>query len=239
MTRITQIRHLAALLLLLGCSSVIAGDPLRIAVAANFRTTLQAISFQYEARTGQRILLSSASTGALHAQIQHGAPFDLFFAADERSPTLLAQNGIGTQRFCYAKGKLALIGGDLDDLQDPSLSLAIANPAIAPYGRAAQDVLAQRRFMRGNERKLIRGNNVAQAYQFLHTGAVDLALVAAAQVPPSAAQKVTLIPTDWHRPLVQFALVITAGPAVNAYLKWLKSDTVRALIVDAGYSPCS
>lgn len=239
MTPMKLMLRMAALLLLFGCGPLSAKEPLRIAVAANFRATLEAISLDYEQRTGQRVLLSSASTGVLHTQILHGAPFDLFFSADDKSPALLLQSGIGAQQFCYATGKLVLAGGTLLQLQDPSFSLAIANPATAPYGRAAEQVIARSEFSKGEQRKLVRGNNVVQAYQYLHTGAVDLALIAATLTSDNSELQTVPIPSDWHLPLRQSALVITSGPAVDAYLKWVRSDTVRARILDAGYLPCS
>lgn len=226
-------RHFALLLLMLACP-LWAGDPLRIAVAANFRPTLEQINAAFLEETGRAVVLSSASTGVLFSQIAHGAPFDLFFAADEESPAKLFAAGRGGEPFCYAVGSLVLAGGELAQLQDPHRSLAIANPATAPYGRAALEVLAREEFRAGGNRRLVRGSNVLQAYQFWHSGAVDLALVAAALAPPGAAP----VPPQWHRPLVQAAIVLAPGEGVDAYLKWLGSDRVRALITDAGYRPC-
>lgn len=226
-------RHCALLVLLLACP-LWAADPLRIAVAANFRPALEQINDGFREETGREVVLSSASTGVLFSQITHGAPFDIFFAADEESPAKLFAAGRGGEPFCYAVGVLVLAGGELAQLQDPQKSLAIANPATAPYGRAALEVLAREPFSAGSGRRLVRGSNVAQAYQFWHSGAVDLALVAAALAPPGA----TPVPPHWHRPLVQHAIVLAPGAGVDAYLKWLGSDRVRALITDAGYRPC-
>ena len=226
-------RHCAYLLLLLAWP-LWAGDPLRIAVAANYRPAQEQSNAGFLEETGREVVLSSASTGVLFSQITHGAPFDIFFAADEESPAKLFAAGRGGEPFCYAVGRLVLAGGELAQLQDPQKSLAIANPATAPYGRAALEVLAREAFSAGSGRRLVRGSNVAQAYQFWHSGAVDLALVAAALAPTGA----TPVPPQWHRPLVQHAIVLTPGAGVDAYLKWLGSDRVRALISDAGYRPC-
>jgi len=226
-------RHCALLLLLLACP-LWAGDQLRIAVAANFRPVLERINAGFLQETGREVAISSASTGVLFSQIAHGAPFDIFFAADQESPARLFAAGRGGEPFCYALGSLVLAGGELARLQDPQQSLAIANPAHAPYGRAALEVLARAAFSAGRERRLVRGSNVAQAYQFWQSGAVDLALVPAALAPPDA----TPVPMKWHRPLAQHAIALTPGAGVDAYLKWLGSDRVRALITDAGYRPC-
>lgn len=229
-----------ALLTLLLAAPAWAGQTILIAVAANFKPTLQRISVGFEARTGHRVVLSSASTGVLYNQIVNGAPYQLFFAADVDSPARLARRadtGLDTIPFCYAVGRLALVGGDdsLAQLADPRYSLAIANPVTAPYGRAALEVINRPRFDRGSQRKLVRGNNAAQAYQFWYSGSVDLALVPLALVPDSGSP----VPQDWHSPLEQHAVALAAGPAVRAYLNWIRSDTVRSLINEAGYQPCS
>jgi molybdate transport system substrate-binding protein len=222
------------LLLLLLAAPLRAQEPLRVAVAANFRATLERINAPFQRQTGQRIVLSSASTGVLYSQILHGAPFDLFLAADDRAPARLHAAGRGAAPFCYAVGTLALAGGDLSQLADPARSLAIANPATAPYGEAALEVLEREAFRAGSTRKLVRGNNVVQAYQFWRGGVVDLALVAGSLAPREAAP----VPAAWHRPLLQHALLLETSEAASAYLKWLQSDTVRSMITDAGYRPC-
>ena len=226
-----------ALLLLLFMNPLWANEPVRVAVAANFKQTLQQITAQFEAQTGQRVTLSSASTGVLYNQIVHGAPFDVFFAADRETPEKLVALGAAVSgTFCYARGALVLAGGDgsLAHLANPQLSLAIANPVTAPYGVAAMQVLAREEFQPGNARKLVRGNNVVQAYQFWYSGAVDIALVPAALAPATA----TPVPRDWYQPLEQHATVLRHNDAVDAYLDWIRSDTVRSQITDAGYEPC-
>jgi molybdate transport system substrate-binding protein len=227
-----------AFLLMLLATSLRAEEPLRVAVAANFKPTLENISQQFQKKTGVRVTLSSASTGVLATQIKHGAPFDLFFAADRATPQRIRawKNAKNSDLFCYALGSLVLAGGSgtLSTLAQPSLSLAIANPATAPYGRAAVEVLARPEFEAGAERKLVRGNNVAQAYQFWISGAVDLALLPRSLAPTNAIR----IPQAWHAPLEHHAIVLRQSPAVDAYLKWIRSDTVRDLITEAGYEPC-
>jgi molybdate transport system substrate-binding protein len=233
-------RHLLLLLLFVSCQGL-AAEPLRIAVAANFRGTLQQITDRFEQQTGYRVTLSSGSTGVLYAQILHGAPFDLFFAADASSvQKLVAQEARETlgEPFCYARGSLVLAGGngDLAQLADPNLSMAIANPVTAPYGEAAMAVLARPEFAPGSSRKLVRGANVVQALQFWRGGGTDLALL-----PMALAPDATPVPQSWHQALDQLAITLTpptAKPALASYLNWVRSDTVRTLIFDAGYKPC-
>ena len=95
-------------------------------------------------------------------------------------------------------------------------------------------VLAREEFYAGDTRKLVRGSNVIQAYQFWHSGAVNLALLPRALVPSGA----TPVPRDWHQPLDQHVVALSSDPAVDAYLNWIRSDNVRSLITNVGYEPC-
>ena len=225
--------RLIAMRVLISAVPVSAGETLRVAVAANFRHVLEEANEGFTAQTGHKVVLSSASTGVLYTQILYGAPFDLYFAADTVTPTRLETDSRST--FCYARGRLVLVGGpgNLQAMSDPRLSLAIANPATAPYGRAALEVLDRPEFQDGKPRKLLTGSNVIQAYQFWHSGGADLALV-----PRSLAPQATAVPADWHQPIEQHAIALRQGAAVEAYLNWINSDTVRALINNAGYEPC-
>lgn len=225
-------RHLVPLLLWLPLSGW-AGDTIKVAVAANFKHTLETVNADFESRYGHKLLLSSASTGVLYSQILHGAPFDIFFAADAETPAKLASASRTPQ--CYARGSLVLAGGsdDLQQLADQARSLAIANPNTAPYGRAALEVLARPEFAAASGRKLVRGSNVVQAFQFWYSGGVDLALV-----PRSLAPAAVPIPLAWYRPLEQHVIVLHDSEAVSAYLNWVRSDSVRSLINNAGYEPC-
>lgn len=227
-------RYLALLLMLFHAPGQ-GAEPIRVAVAANFRGTLEQATRSFTAATGQRVVFSSASTGVLYTQITRGAPYDLFFAADRNSAVRLETGSDTGAAFCYARGRLVLAGGDggLAQLADPDLSLAIANPATAPYGRAAMAVLSRPEFSDGGTRKLVRGSNAVQAYQFWRSGAVDLALLPRAMAPGA-----TPVPAAWHGSLDQYAIALASGPAVDAYLNWLRSDTVRTQITNAGYEPC-
>ena len=118
------------------------------------------------------------------------------------------------------------------------MTLAIANPATAPYGRAAAQVLARADVAASGfgsgERAPVRGASVAQAYQFWHSGAVDLALLPLSMAPDGA----IVIPAHWHAPIEQHAIVLRPSAQVRRYLNWIRSDTVRSLIREAGYEPC-
>jgi molybdate transport system substrate-binding protein len=237
------------LLLILMATPVTADETIRIAVASNFKPTLEKITAPFLAgngladtglaNNGSVVTYSVAATGALATQILHGAQYDLFFAADREMPLrVVAEKGLpDSDVFCYARGKLVLTGSEdgLSALANPEFSLAIANPVTAPYGRAATEVLARPEFMAGAERKLVRGNSVAQALQFWQSGAVDLALLPKALQPMDAID----VPLDWHQPIEQYAVVLKHSVAIDTYVQWLRSDAVRSTIINAGYAPCS
>jgi len=150
--------------------------PVRVAVASNFIETLKVIAERFERETGHRVIISSGSTGKHYAQIINGAPFDLFFAADRESPALLEVQGyaLPDSRFTYALGKLILwspqpgyIDAEGKLLESDEVErLAIANPKLAPYGRAAQQVLQARGLWEDYQRRLVRGENIGQTFQF-------------------------------------------------------------------------
>lgn len=227
------------LLLLLVLLPTRAQSPVHVAVATNFRPLLEQLNQRFEAETDYSVVLSSGATGVLYHQILSGAPYDVLLAADQRTPTALAAQYKATSDHlrCYARGRLVLVGGQLPQLADPGLSLAIANPATAPYGVAATAVLEREEFSAGAGRKLVRGNNAMQAYQFWYSGGVNLALVPLS-LAGTGAQK---IPSDWHPPIDQYALLLPRGrdnPAAQGYFDWLARAEIRAEIVAAGYDPC-
>jgi molybdate transport system substrate-binding protein len=232
-------RSLSLTCLLLIAPLTLAGQ-VHIAVAANFKQTTNSINALFESATGHAVKVSSASTGALYSQIIHGAPFDIFLSADSQSPAQLEELGhsiVGT-RFCYAQGKLALLGADqLSDIGHSALSLAVANPATAPYGRAAMEVLKRPEYAQGDRRKLVRANNVVQAYQYWYSKAVDLAVVARSIAPHDSLP----IPSAWHGAIVQEGVLLAHGadnPVAKSYLDFLKSPAIQSMITDSGYGSC-
>lgn len=215
-------------------------DTLHLAVAANFRNAAQQIAAPFEKTHGVRVTISSASTGVLAAQLQAGAPFDLLLAADRERPALLHRAGLAaTDPSCYAVGSLVLLGAaELDDaLSDPALSIAIANPATAPYGVAALSVLSRHAFAEASARRVVRGSNVQQALQFFDSGATDLALVARSLRPDALP-----VPAQWHAPIEQYALIPSRSgqPALaRAFLDTMASEESRQVLAALGYGPCS
>ena len=185
----------AALLLLTACTQT---RPLRVAVAANLSVPLQELAAAYEAQTGQPVEVITASSGVLTAQIRQGAPFDLFLSADTKYPQALAAEGL-TQGppVVLVYGQLVLwtasparpeaLTAWLDSLP-VAAKVAIANPDLAPYGRAAQEWLARQGLTEAATPRLVFGENIGQVNRYIHAGAVAAAFTAvSAQAAPSLA----------------------------------------------------
>lgn len=217
-----------------------ADDPLRLAVAANFRPAAEALAVRFTERHGTDIVISSAATGVLAAQWRSGAPFDLLLAADRERPAALAAEGL-TQgpSHCYAVGSLVLLGAAALEpaLADAALSIAIANPRSAPYGAAAIAVLKRPGFVGPGARRVVMGSNVQQAYQFFASGATDLALVARSLSPGEGLP----VPTAWHAPIEQHAIINASSPrgdAARALLALLRAPAGLRILAQFGYQSC-
>ena len=237
---------LLACLLLLSLPAPAAG--LRLAVAANFAPTLNRILARYQARTGVRAQVATASTGTLYAQIRQGAPFDLFLAADARRPRRLEDLGLGLRgtRCTYAIGRLVLWSPTRRQARDGRRllaaeafrHLAIANPRTAPYGAAARQVLQRLGLWQPLQSRLVRGNSIAQTYQFVASGAAELGFVAASQLGTGTGGWRWMVPQALYRPLRQQAIVLRGGRTdqARAFLRFLRrAPAARRLIRAAGY----
>lgn len=238
-----------AIVLLLLVAPLCNAETLRVAVAANFKTTLEAVAEEFEAQSEHRLILASGSTGKHYAQILNGAPFDLFFAADARRPRLLEQQqrSVPGSRFTYAIGKLVLWSpeaGYVDDrgqvLETGTFRrLAMANPRLAPYGLAAKQVLQQRGLYDRLQSRLVRGENIAQTFQFVATGNAQLGFVALSQLRGSGmAQQGSLwtLPESLYDPIEQQAVMLNNTPAARAFIAYIKSEPAGRLIRRFGYA---
>lgn len=224
----------------------------RLAVAANFADAARQLGRAYSKQTGHRIEVSAASTGKLYAQIHNGAPFDVLLSADAATPRRLADEGMadGNTVYDYAIGRLVLWSRDRDAVTDGEAllrkghieRLAIANPALAPYGEAARESLNYVRRWVELEPKLVLGENVGQATQFVISGAAPLGLLprslvlqAGKQGKPGSGWDV---PASWHSPIVQSAVLLQHGyknPAARGFMKYLQSPTAQKQIHALGY----
>lgn len=224
------------------------GRETRVAVAANFVPALRALAEAFETRHGGHIGIVVGSTGKLYAQIHHGAPFDALFAADERRPALLEKEGRTRpgSRFSYAIGRLALWSPDASRVdavgrvlgEGRFRYLAIANPKLAPYGRAAQQVLEARGLWQTLRARLVRGENVGQALQFVRSGNAELGFVALSQIQrpgQAVAGSHWVVPEDLYTPIVQQAVLLTDNPLAADFLHFVQSAEGRDIIRSFGY----
>lgn len=243
---------LAALALSLAMlSGRLPGAETTIAVAANFATPMRLLVATYEQDSGHRVRIATGASGALYAQIRQGAPYDAFFSADRAKPELLERAGLAAagSRFTYAIGRLVLwapneVPGEfgVNALTDAAnRRIAIANPRLAPYGQAALDTLRHLELDAAVSDKLVYGENVAQAYQFVRTGNAALGFVAAAQVFSDG--RLTsgsgwLVPPDHHAPLRQDAVLLDRGadnPAAIGLFAFLQGEHTRQRLASWGY----
>ena len=223
-------------------------EEIRVAVASNFRIAIETLAERFEADSGHRVALIFGSTGKHYAQIKNGAPFDAFFAADIKRPELLEQEGMALagSRFTYAFGKLVLWSpqaGYVDPEgkvleQGTFRHLAIANPKLAPYGKAAREVLQARGVWNALKAKTVRGENISQTFQFVSSGNAELGLVAWSQVKQPGHPMTGSwwkVPQPLYTPIEQQAVLLKENTAARAFLSFMKSEKSRALIRSFGY----
>jgi molybdate transport system substrate-binding protein len=244
-------KQLAGLLALMAWGAAQA-DEVQVAVAANFTAPMQRIAAEFEKDTGHKAVLAFGATGKFYAQIVNGAPFEVLLAADDETPARLENEHrtVPGTRFTYATGKLALwsardgyVDGQGRILRTGDYAhLAIANPKTAPYGAAAIETLTKLNLIARVQGKLVQGENIGQAYQFVSTGNAPLGFVALAQVYRDG--KFTsgsgwIVPADLHGPIRQDAVILARGnanPAAKALEDYLKSDKARGIIRSYGYT---
>ncbi len=231
-------------LLLLTARPAAAGQ-ITVAVAANFLTTAENLAAAFEAETGHEVALVHGSTGKLYAQIVAGAPFDVFLAADKERPARLALEGRieGVPR-PYAFGRLALVSRgpvpmSLDEfLTRIELRIAIADPAVAPYGAAAREVLEQ---VRGEDwdENVVFGESVAQAFAFVATGNAQAGLVALSQTMNTDLDVTVIAVPENRHPSLRQDVVQLARAADNAaaaeFVAFLDSVLAREIMTESGY----
>lgn len=246
------LRSFLAICLLLATGTAPAGE-VRLAIAANFHSAAERLAEQFTATTGHSTRISYGSTGKLYAQILHNAPFDVFLAADQERPRLIEQRGSGMSdtRFTYALGTLVLWSPDPDAFQDPVAflrtgdihRLAIANPRTAPYGLAAQQTLEHIGLWESMEKQLVRGESIAQTFQFVATGNAVAGFVALAQVHDRhEGGAFWEVPGAYHEPIAQQAILLERGrgnEAAMAWLEFLASREAQDIIGQSGYDTLS
>jgi molybdate transport system substrate-binding protein len=243
--------HRALVVVLCLSLGPVTAEEVRVAVASNFAPALNRIAADHRRTTGDRLRISSGSTGKLYAQIVGGAPFDILLAADSERPRLLEQNGfaVAGSRFTYAVGRLVLWSNDpdvgqlgIDGLRrDGVRRIALANPRTAPYGAAARQVLERSGLWETLGPRLVFGENVAQAFQFVSTGNADAGFVALSQLGPldgSSRGSRWIVPRELQAGIEQQAVLLVRDdprPAADRFLDYLRSAKVRDRLGHLGY----
>ncbi len=244
------------LIALLSCTLAVASpaaraDEVQVAVAANFAGAFQKIAASFTASTGHKVVSSVGATGKFYTQIQQGAPFDVLLAADDETPAKMESEGLAVkgQHFTYAVGKLVLWSAKPDGVdKDGNLlkkgeftHLSLANPKVAPYGAAGIEVLKALNLLAAVQPKIVQGESIAQAFQFVATGNAEIGFVALAQVAAPdkpAGGSYWLVPASLYSPIRQDAALLSKGaenPAAKALLAYLKGDVAKAVIQSYGY----
>ncbi|MFI8643575.1 molybdate ABC transporter substrate-binding protein [Pseudomonas iridis] len=226
-------------------------DEVQVAVAANFTAPIQAIAADFEKDTGHKLIAAYGATGQFYTQIKNGAPFEVFLSADDTTPEKLEREGdtVKGSRFTYAVGTLALWSakdGYVDTKgevlkKNEYQHLSIANPKTAPYGLAATQVLEKLKLTEATKAKIVEGQNITQAYQFVSTGNAELGFVALSQIYKEG--KVTsgsawIVPASLHDPIKQDAVILNKGKdnaAAKALVEYLKGPKAAAVIKSYGY----
>ncbi len=237
---------------LLTVSVISKADTTLVAVATNFTKPMTDIAEAFEKTTGHSAKLSFGSSGKFVAQIENGAPFEVYLSADDKAPAKLEQSGfaVANSHFTYAIGKLVLWSAtaNLVDNQGEILSkggfkhLALADPKLAPYGAAALEVLKNKNLLNKLQSLFVQGENIAQTYQFVSTGNAELGFVALSQVIDNgkiSSGSAWQIPENLYTPLRQEAVLLKKGennPAASALMQFLKSPEAKAIISKYGYS---
>ena len=250
-----NIKHKLFIFLLayLGLSmTYVVADEIKIAVSSNFYPAMKEIVLRYELKNFQspenhKIVLISGSSGKHYAQIINGAPFDIFFSADKVRPILLEKKGISESgsRFTYALGRLVLwssLDGFVEKEErlynDDLRFLAIANPKIAPYGVAAREALISFNLWEDLQSKLVRGENIAQTFQFVNSGNAKLGFISYSQLMNPNYPVVGSfweVPQSMYKPIEQQVVMLKKSSLAKDFLSFIGSDESLNIISKYGY----
>lgn len=239
--------------LLFMCTAQAKAETVHVAVAANFSHTMQALVAEFEQDSPHKIVLSFGSSGKFYAQIKHGAPYHLFFSADQTKPHALQQEGliVAGSRFTYALGHLALWSAKIDVNNNLETKLkkgefnklAMANPKLAPYGAASLAVLEYLDLTNRTQAKWVQGENVSQTFQFVATGNADMGFVALSQLLANRhydeSQNYWLVPHTMYPAIKQDVVWLAHAEknnAAEAFLRFVKTDNAQQVMARYGYS---
>ncbi|MDB5651311.1 MAG: molybdate transporter substrate-binding protein [Hyphomicrobiales bacterium] len=240
---------LAVGLLALGWTSVPASAAqTNVAVAANFTDAAKEIAAAFKQKTGHEAILSFGASGQLYTQITQDAPFEILLSADDERPKKLVDDGLGVpaSRFTYAIGKLVLwsktagtVKGE-ETLKAAAFNkISIANPTAAPYGAAAIEAMKALKIYDVLRPKIVQGNSIAQAFQFIDSGNAELGFVAASQLAGNDSGSRWLVPQNLYTTIRQDAVLLKKAEsheAAVAFMTFLKSPEAKTIILKFGYA---
>jgi len=229
-------------------------EEITIAAASDLNFAFREIVADYEKTTGHHVRLSLGSSGNFFAQIQNGAPFDLYFSADIAYPRKLEEAGLTVpgSLYQYAVGRIVLWTGHeshidvtkgFEALREPAVKkIAIANPKHAPYGRAAVAAMEYFKLYDQVKDKLILGENISQAAQFIESGACDIGIIALSlAIAPAMKSKGTYweVPAEAHPALEQGAVILKSSKqqeSAKQFLEFIKGPQGQEIMKRYGFT---
>ncbi len=242
-----------AALALFWLSGAVLADTVKVAVASNFRPTLELLAVEFRRQSGHELRISAAASGVLYQQLRHGADFQVLLSADAERPQALYRDSFGAQPpFTYALGRLALVaarGAELPDSADtmsvvallaqaPARTVAIANPRVAPYGVAARSLYEKLGLWDSTADSRVEAGNIGQAYLLVQRGHARYGFVAQAQAQSGPLRALTL-PAAWHPSIEQQGLLLQSAAdhaASREFVAFMQSEPAQAIIERAGYT---
>lgn len=243
-------RHIS-LLLGLGLAALVSVPALAAevsaAVAANFAKPAEELGKAFTAKTGDTVTFSFGASGQLYTQISQAAPFEVFLSADNKRPAQAVKEGFAVDGtvFTYAVGKVVLYSPSIDVTDGEAVlkanafqHLSVADPKTAPYGAAGVEAIEKLGLTEAVASKIVTGENISQALQFIDSGNAELGFVALSQVIDKPATQVWRVPVELYAPILQDAVLTKAGeanPAAKAFLEFLQSEEGKAIIEKYGY----
>ncbi|WMT89320.1 molybdate ABC transporter substrate-binding protein [Pelagibacterium sp. H642] len=216
----------------------------QIAIAPNFTAAVEQLGAAFTEETGQEVGFSFGATGQLYAQITQGAPFDAFLSADAATPARLLEEGLAVEGsgFTYAVGQLVLFSTDPERVTGPEslegdfARLAIAEPAAAPYGAAAAEVIEALGLTEALADRLVIGQNISQTYQFVDTSNAELGFVALSQVIGREDGSRWVVDAELYTPITQDAVLLTDNEVAADFFDFVKtSEAAHEIIASFGY----
>jgi molybdate transport system substrate-binding protein len=243
-----RVLNVVICLVLLGSSARLWADAIVVATASNFLATMNALASRFDAQTGHTVTITSGSTAKLYQQIVHGAPFDVLMSADQMHVDRLIEErqAVATSRVTYARGRLVLWAGGKPltgtpqaILADPRWQrIAIANPAVAPYGVAAMQMFAALSIESRVTARLVYGESIAQAHVMVATGGAQLGVMSLSQLHAADPGTWVSIDDSLYSPILQDAILLNRAArneAGQSFMTFVQGPEARQIIRSFGY----